>query len=71
MLWIARNICFHHLVQTIQKYNCRPSKLIAAQHPCKGQLKFILPNDMVTVDLEVMSLTGVHIYKKDKNNIEK
>ena len=26
---------------------------------------------MVTVDLEVMSLTGVHIYKKDKNIIEK
>ena len=26
---------------------------------------------MVTVDLEVMTLTGVYIYKKDKNNVEK
>ena len=42
------------------------SELIAAQHTCKGLLKFILPNDMVTVDLEVMTLTEVHIYKKDK-----
>ena len=26
---------------------------------------------MVTIDLEVMTLTGVHTYKKDKNSIEK
>ena len=25
---------------------------------------------MVTVDLEVMTLTGVHIYKKDNNNLQ-
>ena len=47
------------------------SELIAAQHTCEGLLKFILPNDTVTVDIKVMSLTGVHIYKKDKNNLEK
>ena len=47
------------------------SELIAAQHTCEGLLKFILPNDTVTVDLEVMSLIGVHIYKKDKKNIER
>ena len=46
------------------------SKLIAAQHTCKGLLKYILPNDMMTVDLAVMTLTGVHNYKKDKNNVE-
>ena len=46
------------------------SELIAVQHTCKGLLKFILPNDMVTVDLEVMTLTGVHIYNKDKNNVD-
>ena len=46
-------------------------ELIDAQHTCKGLLKFILPNNMMTVDLEVISLTGVHIYKKDKNNVEK
>ena len=46
------------------------SKFITAQHTCKGLLKFILLIDIVTVDLEVMTLTGVHIYKKDKNNVE-
>ena len=47
------------------------SKLITVQHTCEGLLKFILSKDTVTVDLEVMTLTGVHIYKKDKNNVEK
>ena len=47
------------------------SKLITAQHTCQGLLKFILPNDTVTVDLEMMTLTEVHINKKDKNNVEK
>ena len=47
------------------------SKLIAAQHTCKGLLKFILPNDMLTVDMEVMTLSGVHIYRKDRNRTEK
>ena len=38
--------------------------MIAAQHICEGLLKFILPYDTVIVDLEVMTLTGVHVYKK-------
>ena len=42
------------------------SELITSQHTCEGLSKFILPNDMVTVDLEVMSLTGVHVYKRTK-----
>ena len=42
------------------------SEMIAAHHTCEGLLKFILPDDMVTVDLEVMMLTGVHVYKRDK-----
>ena len=46
------------------------SDMIAVQHNCEGPLKFILPNDMVTVDLEVMTLTGVHVYKRDRNCIE-
>ena len=45
--------------------------MIAAQHNCKGLLKFILPDDMVTVDLEVMTLTGFHVYIKDRNCTEK
>ena len=47
------------------------SKLIVAQHNCKELLKFILPDDMATVDLEVMTLTGAYVYKRDKNCIEK
>ena len=46
------------------------SDVIAAQHNCKGLLKFILPDDTVTVDLEVMTLTGVHVYKRDRNSIK-
>ena len=47
------------------------SELIAAQHTCEGPLKFILPDDIVTIYLEVMTLTGVHVYKRDKNCVEK
>ena len=45
--------------------------MMAAQHNWEGLLKFILSDDMVTVNLEVMTLTGVHIYKKDRNCSEK
>ena len=41
--------------------------MIAALHNCEGPLKFILPDDTVTVDFEVMTLTGIHIYRKDRN----
>ena len=44
------------------------NELVTVQHSCDGLLKFILPKDMVTVDLEVMTLTGAHIYKQHKNN---
>ena len=47
------------------------SELIAVHHTCEGLLKFILPEDTVTVDLDVMTLTGVHVYKKDRNSIGK
>ena len=47
------------------------SELIAVQHTCKGLLKFILPDNAVTVDLEVMTLTEVHIYRKDRSSVEK
>ena len=46
------------------------SDMIAAQHTWEVLLKFILPDDTVTVDLEGMTLTGVHVYKRDKNCIE-
>ena len=47
------------------------SELIAAQHTCEGQLKFILPDDTMTFDLEIMTLAGVHVYRKDRNCVEK
>ena len=47
------------------------NELATVQHSCNGLLKFVLPKDMVTVDLELMTLTGVNTYKKDKNNLEK
>ena len=47
------------------------SDMIAAQHNCEGCLKFILPDDKVTVNLEVMTLMGIHIYRKDRNCSEK
>ena len=47
------------------------SKLIAVQHTCEELLKFILPDGTVTVDLEVMALTGLYVCKRDKYCIEK
>ena len=41
--------------------------MIPAQHNGEGFLKFILPDDTVTVDLEMMTLTGIHLYGKDRN----
>ena len=47
------------------------SNMIAAQHNCKGLLNFILLDNTVTVKLEVMTLTGVYIYRKDRNCLRK
>ena len=45
--------------------------MMAAQHNCKGLLTFILPDDMLTFNMEVMTLTGIHIYRQDKSSSEK
>ena len=47
------------------------SNMMAAQHTCEGLLKFILPDDIVTVDMELMTLTEVHIFRQDKHSSEK
>ena len=47
------------------------SEMMAVQHSCEGLLKFILLDDTVTVDMEVMTLMGVHIFKQDKHSSEK
>ena len=47
------------------------SEMMAVQHSCEGLLRFILPDDTVTVDMKVMTLSGVHIFKQDKHSSEK
>ena len=45
--------------------------MMAAQHNCKGLLKFIFLDDTVTVNVEVMTLTGLHVFKQDKIVVRK
>ena len=47
------------------------SDMMAAQHNCKGLLKFIFLDDTVTADVEVKTLKGVHIFRQDKHGSEK
>ena len=43
------------------------SEMKAFQHSCERLLRFLLPANMVTVDMKVMTLLGVHIFKQDKH----
>ena len=45
--------------------------MTVVQHTCDGFLRFILPEDTVIVDMEVMTLKGIHIFKQDKHSYEK
>ena len=47
------------------------SKMTVIHHQCKGFLKFALPEDTMTVDMEVMTLNGIHIFWQDKHPNEK
>ena len=47
------------------------SNMTVVHHTCEGFLKFVLPEDTVTVDMEVMTLKGIHIFWQDKNSNEK
>ena len=47
------------------------NEMMAVPHSCEGLLRFILPDDTVTIDMEVMTLKGVHIFKQDKHSSEK
>ena len=40
------------------------SEMTVIQHTCEGFLRFILPEDTVTVDMEVMTLRGIHIFRQ-------
>ena len=47
------------------------SDMTVVQHSCEGFLRFILPKDTVTLDTEVMTLKGIHIFRQDKHSNEK
>ena len=47
------------------------SEMTVSQHICKGLLRFILPEDTVTVDMEVMTLKGIYIFRQDKHSNER
>ena len=47
------------------------SDMTVVHHTCEGFLRFFLPEDTVTVDMEVMTLKGIHIFQQDKNSNEK
>ena len=44
---------------------------MVVQHNCEGLLRFIIPENTVTIDMEIMTLKGIHIFKQDKNSSEK
>ena len=45
--------------------------MMVIQHSCEGHLRFIAPYYTVTIDMEIMTLKGIHIFKQDKNSSEK
>ena len=47
------------------------NEMMVIQHNCEGLLRFILPDDTVTIDMEVMTLKGIHIFRQDKHSNEK
>ena len=47
------------------------SEMTVIHHQCKGFLKFVIPEDTMAVDREVMTLKGIHIFRQDKHSDEK
>ena len=47
------------------------SEIMVIQHGCEGLLRFIVPDDTVTIDMEIMTVKGIHIFKQDQNSSEK
>ena len=45
--------------------------MTVVHHQCEGFLKFVVPEDTVTIDMEVMTLKGNHIFQQDKHSNEK
>ena len=38
------------------------NKMMVIQHNCEGLLRFILPDDTVSVDMQIMTLKRVHFF---------
>ena len=47
------------------------SEMTVVHHQCEGFLKFVIPEDSMTIDMEVMTLKGIHIFRQDRNSNEK
>ena len=44
------------------------SNMTVVHHTCEGFPRFVLPEDTMTVDMEIMTLKGIHIFWQDKNS---
>ena len=47
------------------------SEMTVTQHISEGLLRFILPQDTVTIDKEGMTLKGLYFFRQDKHSNEK
>ena len=47
------------------------SKMTVVHHQCEGFLTFVIQEDNVTIDMEVMTLKGIHIFRQDRHSNEK
>ena len=47
------------------------SEMTVIHHQCKGFLKFVIPEDTMTIDMEVMTLKCIHIFRQDRHSNEK
>ena len=47
------------------------SEMTVVHHQCQGFLKFVIPEDTMTIAMEVITLKGIHIFWQDKHSNEK
>ena len=47
------------------------SEMMVIQYGCEGLLRFIVPDGTVTVDMEIMTLKGIHILSKIRTPVKK
>ena len=45
--------------------------MTVVHHQCEGFLKFVIPEYTMTIDKEVMTLKGIHIFRQDRHSNEK